>query len=661
MSIFKNQYPFKTILKDSNNFHRYYNNLISLKKLPKFNKSISSSSIFSTKHEEENKLFLNKKNDNNETQKIDFSLGSSIFNKLYPNKIILKPIPKRKMIYNEIINNSNSILSKNRNKTFRVRNMKKIQISSYEYKNIKLNLNFNTLNDYEKEFFPDFDYSNLEYNEYNIHKDKSIYEKLIKEKIDYFKKNKNENHTIQFEKKLYYGKNKKEINLVFNSIEISFKDMSLPDDLQNKNLKINFPFYLLPIFYYKGFEAFIKFLSVVIKIENSFAKIYLDEEKIKEALNNLQVYNIEKEEDKKSEYGLNYPLFLKNEKIIHLRPNYIDRNKNDLKFNYLIFFWITNLTTYIVKITLPCIHLNILNNKLQISHFIDFELLFFLYQRNFLNWEYYIIKYLTSYSKFRDIIQNIDSSSKIYNKIVFLKEPKTKVNKFSEENLINVYTDQFNNNKIISFKSFFVIVKYKDLNFQQEKTYYIYFNFYHYIKLYKLSKYSSKLFFLSNFLEIDNEFHSLKFNFDEFENFNIKTWISNMKHFSDLNIKPKIISDDLYKEFNFFSKNIKIEFRRPRWSLITYQGQNEISKTWEIGKELEKEFIESIIDSSSDSWTNFLNSILQKVDEFVPEELTKNHSKKKLKKKNNRSRTNSASRVKREKQRIKSRFPNNNK
>ena len=66
--------------------------------------------------------------------------------------------------------------------------------------------------------------------------------------------------------------------------------MSLPPELQDKKLKIYFPFELLPIFYYKGIEAFIKFLSVVIKIENNFEKITFDENKVMEALKNLKDY-----------------------------------------------------------------------------------------------------------------------------------------------------------------------------------------------------------------------------------------------------------------------------------------------------------------------------------------------------------------------------------
>ena len=72
---------------------------------------------------------------------------------------------------------------------------------------MKINANF--FNDYEKDFFPEIDYSNLEYNEKEIYKDKSVYENLIEEKIKYYKNNKNENFTTELKKIFHYGKQKK--------------------------------------------------------------------------------------------------------------------------------------------------------------------------------------------------------------------------------------------------------------------------------------------------------------------------------------------------------------------------------------------------------------------------------------------------------------------
>ena len=159
----------------------------------------------------------------------------------------------------------------------------------------KSNTSVNFFNDYEKDFFPEINYSNLNYNEFEIYKGKKIYEQLIKEKINYFKKTKNENQTIILEKKFNF---KKEMNLTINSLTITFEDMSVPKEFQNKKLKIDLPFSLLPLFYYKGIQTFQKLLAAVIKVENNFEKISFNEEALYIALNHIKDFETEETEEK---------------------------------------------------------------------------------------------------------------------------------------------------------------------------------------------------------------------------------------------------------------------------------------------------------------------------------------------------------------------------
>jgi hypothetical protein len=456
---------------------------------------------------------------------------------------------------------------------------------------------------------------------------------------------------MKLEKNFHFGK--KEINLTLDSMIITLQDMSSLNNTQgkqDKDLKIYFPFALLPIFYYKGYYAFIKFLSVVIKMENNFEKIIFREPKIYDALNDLKDYQSEEKNEEKT----NGSSRCEKDKPIEIRPPALNKGQNFLKYNYFIFYWITNTRTYVVTITLPCAHLNIVENKVVINHFIDFELLFYLYKKNFLNWDYYIIKNLSGYSKFRNIFQKIGSASNIYDKNFFLKETKTKINKFSDEILFNIYTDLFGNNQIIVFTSFKAIVNLVDLKFHEEKLYHIIFNFEHYIKLYEISKYSSKNSFLVKFLEINNELNTLLFNYRGYENFDIETWMKNIKIFSRGSLKKRGFFEDLYGdygEFDFFSKRIKIEFGKPRWSVLKIEGKSEIMKTWEIGKELEKDLVNCIENISEDSWTNLLNKCLKKVDEPVP--ILPEYRIKKRKKKD-RSNERSSTGQKRSKLKIKS-------
>jgi len=490
----------------------------------------------------------------------------------------------------------------------------------------------NFFNDYGKDFFPNLNYSNLEYNERLIYRSKAVYDKFIKEKINYFRKNKSENYTTELEKTFYYGKYKKQINLTLSSLKITLEDMSLPPELQNKNLKIDFPFSLLPIFYYKGSDSFQKFLAIVIKIENNFENIIFDNSKICLALNMLNDYKINQNNEyrkndidlDKDEECLSFKEAKKAKRVdsttISLRPKSLQKSQNFLRYNNFIFFWITNTRNFVTKLTLPCITLNIPQYNLTIRHFIDFELLFYLYKRDFKNWEYFIIRNLSSYAKFRIIFQQLGSQTKYRDKIIFLKEPKTKINNFEEETLFNIYTDQFYKNNIILFKSFYVIIHLLDANYLYEKIYNVYFSFKQYIKLYDIAKYSPKLEFLIKFLEINNDTHTLNFNFKEYDDFDSSTWMDNIKSFSEKSLidNNNIYKEKLYGEFDIYTKKVKIEFKKPQWTIIKFEDGKEINKTWEIGKELEKSLVLSILYGNSKNWTNLLNSCLEKVNEPVP-------------------------------------------
>jgi len=491
---------------------------------------------------------------------------------------------------------------------------------------------------FEKEIFSNEIYSNLEYNQNEIYANKDIYKNLIEENINYLKKNKNENKRVKFEKVFYYGKqHNKEMNLSFETLKISFKNMSSPPEIQEKDKIIIFPFELLPIFYYKGIESFIKFLSSVIKIENNFEKIYFEEDKIAEALNNIKDFMSPEEELNDSKDDSNNSLEFENnfmekfikETPIDVKPPILQKNNEFLKFNNFIFFWVTNNTTMIVTVTLPCISLNLLENKIVINQYITYELLFYLYKNNFIHWEYYILKYLSSYTKFRYIFQQIGSHSKIFNQTIFLTEPKALVNNFGQDNLVNVYSDHSGKNRILTFKSFYITANLLDMNYHYEKIYNIYFNFFHYVKLYEISKYTSKILFLIRFLELNKEKHSLSFDYKSFDEFNANAWLGDIKICTNEKFNYDAQSEDLYTEIDSFPKKIKIKFIRPRWSIVKFEGKKENIKTWEIGQELEKELIDCILNSGSDSWTNLLNECLKKLDE--PVHILPSVTKKKLK------------------------------
>ena len=536
---------------------------------------------------------------------------------LLTNNNISKEILRNKLSIN---NKRKFIVSKSLNND-RVKHLKLDKYNSYK-------LNF--LNDYEKDFFPNTDYSNLEYNEFIIYNNKNLYETIIKEKINYFKNNINENKTIKFEKIIFFGKYKNQINLTLNSLVLTLEDMENSKDKKNNNLRIDFPFALLPIFYYKGIEAFEKFIAFVIKVGNNFEKIFFNDNLISLALNNIIDYQTSDNEEINENYDFNeFFNCISNKSIksakkrekkrISLKPLVLQKSKDFLKFNNFIFFWITNSKNFIAKITLPCIKVNIIDYNIIINHFLDYEFVFFLYKKNFLNWEYYIIKYLSNFTKFRCIFQQLGAKMCISNKSIFLKEPKTRINSFCEEILFNLYTDKYYKNNIILFKSFYIIINFIDENYIYEKTYNLHFSFLQYIKLYEISKYTTKINFLIKFLEINNDTHTIHFNYKEYDSFNIKDWMNNIKKFSEKGlIRYTQKEEKLIEDVEIHRKKLKIEFKKPQWSIIKFDNNQEITKTWEIGKELEIDLVNSILYQNTENWTRLLNLCLQKLNEPIP-------------------------------------------
>ena len=71
-------------------------------------------------------------------------------------------------------------------------------------------------------------------------------------------------------------------------------------------------------------------------------------------------------------------------------------------------------------------------------------------------------------------------------------------------------------------------------------------------------------------------------------------------------------------EFDIYTKKVNIEFKKPEQSIIKFENENELIKTWEIGQELEKDLVNSILYGNSKNWTNLLNECLKKLNEPVP-------------------------------------------
>ena len=614
----------KNLVKETNNYHNYINkdNSFFSRQLP----IINQRKLLSGKKNKKDKILIK---------------NQKFFNSLRLEKNDLQKVPKLFSIFSsdEVIQVFSSSQIENKKEKvkkllspFSFKILKRVSDIPLSFKKSYSNKILSTFNNYEKDFFWDIDYSNLIYDENEIFRNKSKYDDLIKEKINYFKKEKNENQTYFLEKEFNYKKNKK-INLTFTSMTIEFENFATNET--SDDLKINFPFALLPLFYYRGIETFQKFLTTILKFENNYKKISVDEEAIYIYLNNLKDFeddyvnefenkiyflnnNDENEKEtkkKKSTSKKEIPFVDKTRRNrpISLRPPILKRNKYFLRFSYFIFFWTTIDKTFKVTITLPLIKLNIENNNILIQLFANYEFLFFLYSKNFLNWDFYIIKYLSSFKKFRYILKKLGSHNSISFKTFFLKEPRYKINTFSEEILLNIHTDEFNRNQIIKFQSFNLKVNLTDNLHLYENEYHIHFTFFHFIKLFQIARYASKILFLTKFLDIKDYNNTLDFNYENYDALDIKSWMDNIAKFSPEHFQNKQFVEKKYREFEIYSKKIRIQFIKPLMTLIRFENKNEVSKSCEIENELENELVTSLTNGTAENFNRLLNSCLERM------------------------------------------------
>ena len=189
--------------------------------------------------------------------------------------------------------------------------------------------------------------------------------------------------------------------------------------------------------------------------------------------------------------------------------------------------WITLDSNYNIKITMPKIAIKLPNYSKQINHFIDKQLLVFLYKNNFKDWNFYISHYLFTLKKFRICINNILSYYTLFNlRINRLKFNKFKIDDPETENNKNyLFTneDESNDNKNDNYK-----------NIIYEK---------HYLSNIRFEQYNNSL--------NDNEYIFLVSDDDNIQLYKLKSYVLYAYNCSDLK-NPKIY----YFDFSFYQMKI---------------------------------------------------------------------------------------------------------
>ena len=258
--------------------------------------------------------------------------------------------------------------------------------------------------------------------------------------------------------------------------------------------------------------------------------------------------------------------------IFNLNYNYNIRNNNeniqsiknlfDSNINIINLSWITLNNNYIIKIIMPQIVIRLPNYNKQINHFIDKQLLLFLYKNNFKNWNFYISHYLFTLKKFRICINNILSYYSLFN-LLKTKNGRNfnfnnfkicrtmkEINKSNKDNVIDnnindnisykkynisnlkfeQYENSLNDNEYIFLVSddenihlykmkSYVLYVYSCSDLKNPKIFYFDFSFYQMKILFYKSKYENLIQFLQRLIKINNEKNKIYLDYYYFNTF----------------------------------------------------------------------------------------------------------------------------------------------
>lgn len=422
-------------------------------------------------------------------------------------------------------------------------------------------------------FLNDVSYMNLKYDESKIYNSARNAEiaALLSQKINFFAKSENENQTTLLTKDIQT----KHLNLSLKLLpmKITFNEVHEQGEAaRTPFFTFNFPLSLLPIFYYKGIDNFKLILSKIIHFANDYSTVSLNESALYEylksqtqrdrykqtlrtfRLNNLVMNNnsfklfntasTKKRNSKKrlsNAHNTNIPPH--NIKTIHIyntssAPSSSSSSSKQhlLSRGYkVVFVWTTPHKQFTVLIETPKVVLIEKDIHLSIEQFVDGYMLFYLYENNFLNWDFYLLNYLFSFKKCRNIIDTIVSKSnhkehfanmkcECKSPFVVLPQHKYKQHVYdfisTEEPGVNTY------NYVTSLDLKVTLCKYENMPSDYRYEYVIHFNLLQTLKIMKGLKgfpQEKLASYLVKFTEIKGR--EVKFNYELFDSISDKEWI----------------------------------------------------------------------------------------------------------------------------------------
>ena len=391
-------------------------------------------------------------------------------------------------------------------------------------------------------FFHDERYNSLVYNEYDIFHESThqLNGAFIKERIEYYKSSKNENKTDELTR-IFNNLNEydiesnsySEISLTLKSLQITFTNISNEwfekennkTNINNNKVysKISFqlPLALLPLFYFKDFEMFKYILLSMISFENqnTFETFTINEEKLHNFLKKSEKFRFDKRRR---------TIFSLMTSSTNLK---FDKEHQNQKGTHYVFLWSTPLYIYKVEIQVPQILVNFPSTKKTLVHFIPKEMMLYLMRHNFVNWDFYLVRNLFTYKKFRTVIMSLLSkktnkyNSSLNHKqiLIYITQPKiinyidnieTKHNFF----FVHTYNDYTN--------VFFILHSLSCHVMHVNKGHTFIFDLNQTQILINMSQFDSLTHFINKLLLLDPLTNKLSFNYSYFSTYNKELLLS---------------------------------------------------------------------------------------------------------------------------------------
>lgn len=435
---------------------------------------------------------------------------------------------------------------------------------------------------------------------------------------------------------------KGKIELKLFSVKLSVTSMDA-----NKGkppLEFEVPFEYVPIFFLEDFETVKEILLSIVKFD--FGEISIRLENFQSLLDNLISAdgNFIRYVRRKSKMDVG-PSINKDEKeylaalsqisgkpanptsrelYVDTVPKKIEKmmNLSAKRFNTV---WITPGGNYQIQIKMPEIILKFKKLKKEIGKFMNNELFLFLLERDFQDWDFYLIYYLFSFKNFRLFISNTLSKTgnfyyqkylnvKTLNGIEYISltnsHYKNKQFDLNDEQFSLILTDELESkNHLLIIHSYSIDVYNEKVN--RDRVFQFDFSFQQMKIISLVIKRLPLQFLIQRLLIVDRERRILKLDYSFFDLFNGKTKAQIEEHFDKINLLKMDKSKIKYNQYHKLPNELQIKIINPYYEILDLKLLTEAfdisSDHWELKRnDLSEEIVTDLIESDIKDWVDII-------------------------------------------------------